>query len=317
MSRTPQSLSNLTLCIIGGGLIGGSIARDCFYRQLVGRVVIFDANPEHRSMLRHLGFAHDIPETLSAAVRTADMVIICTPVGRIADVAKDIAPHVKQGAIISDVGSTKTAILSDLKAHLPATVHIIPGHPVAGTEKSGPTAALSGLFDDRWCIITPPEGADALAQDTLIKLWRGLGARVSVMNAAHHDRVLGMTSHVPHLIAYTIVGTAKDLEDITQSEVITYSAGGFRDFTRIAASDPTMWRDIFLQNGPAVLELIQSFKEDLGHLETAIQNQDSAFLHDFFTRTRDIRRQIVDAKQAGGPSYFEDEPTVASPYGSD
>jgi cyclohexadieny/prephenate dehydrogenase len=230
-------------------------------------------------------------------VKNADLVIVCIPVGQSGPVAKEIGPHLKPGAIVSDVGSVKAAVLRDMAPHLPNGVHFIPGHPVAGTEYSGPDAGFAELFVNRWCILTPPEKADAGAVDRLSVFWRALGANVETMPADHHDLVLGITSHLPHLIAYTIVGTADELSEVTRSEVLKFSAGGFRDFTRIASSDPTMWRDIFIANKDAVLEMLGRFNEDLSALTRAMRSGDGQALIDHFERTRAIRKGIVEIGQ--------------------
>ena len=305
------------LCIVGGGLIGASIIRDARDQGLAATIAVFDNSMDHRTKLLDLGYAHHTSDTIQSAVNGADLVILCVPVGSIGAAASMVAPHLKIGAIVSDVGSTKGSILRELQAELPETVHIVPGHPVAGSEKSGPASALMGLFRDRWCILTPPVDANAMAVDTVIKFWRGLGSMVTVMDAEHHDKVLGVTSHLPHLIAYAVVGTAKNFENITDSEVIKFSAGGFRDFTRIAASDPTMWRDVFLKNKDTMLELLNDFRRDLDTLEVAIENEDGIYLHQFFSRTRDVRREIVDAKMASGPDYFGPEAPLRPPYNTD
>jgi cyclohexadieny/prephenate dehydrogenase len=236
-------------------------------------------------------------ENPAEAVSGADLVILCTPVGAFGEVAQKIAPALKPGAIITDVGSVKMAVIRDVGPHVPSGVHFVPGHPIAGTEHSGPEAGFPELFDGRWCILTPPAGTDATAVETLAEFWRGCGSRVEVMEARHHDLVLAITSHVPHLIAYNIVGTASDLEQVTQSEVIKFSAGGFRDFTRIAASDPTMWRDVFLNNREAVLEVLGRFSEDLSRLQRAIRWGEGDVLFDLFTTTRAIRREVIEAGQ--------------------
>ena len=233
-----------------------------------------------------------ICDTAADAVREADLVIFCVPPGAMADAAREIAGALPKGALVSDVGSSKVAVAKALAEALPGHA-IIPAHPVAGTENSGPDAGFAALFQDRWCIITPPEIADPAQVASLTRFWEELGANVEIMDAEHHDLVLAVTSHLPHLIAYTIVGTASDLEQVTQSEVIKYSAGGFRDFTRIAASDPTMWRDVFLSNKDAVLEMLQRFSEDLTALQRAIRVGDGDALFDHFTRTRAIRRSII------------------------
>ena len=236
-------------------------------------------------------------ETNAAAVEGADIVIVCVPVGQCGPVAAEIGAHLKEGATVSDVGSVKGSIIKDMGPRLPAGVHFVPAHPVAGTEHSGPDAGFAELFVNRWCILTPPEGTEADAVERLAAFWRALGANVETMSAEHHDLVLAITSHVPHLIAYSIVGTADDLQTVTRSEVMKFSAGGFRDFTRIAASDPTMWRDVFLHNKDAVLEMLGRLNEDLSALTRAIRWGDGDALFNLFTRTRAIRRGIVEIGQ--------------------
>ena len=285
------------LAVIGIGLIGSSILRAADARQIAEVSVAYDAAPEVRARVAELGIADEVASSPAEAVRDADIVILCVPVGAMAAVAEAIAPHVKPGAIVSDVGSVKGAVLNALRAHLPDGVHIVPAHPVAGTEYSGPDAGFATLFKNRWCIVTPPEGADAAAVEAVTGLWTALGANVETMTAEHHDLVLAITSHVPHLIAYNIVGTAADLENVTSSEVIKYSAGGFRDFTRIAASDPTMWRDVFLNNREAVIEVLGRFTEDLIALQRAIRWEQGETLFNLFTRTRAIRRSIIEIGQ--------------------
>ncbi|HYD29271.1 MAG TPA: prephenate/arogenate dehydrogenase family protein, partial [Azospirillaceae bacterium] len=245
-----------------------------------------------------LGIVDEAATDAARMVAGADLVVLCTPVGTYAEVAEAIAPHLKPGAILSDVGSVKMAVVRDIGPFVPEGVHFIPGHPIAGTEHSGPEAGFAELFRGRWFILTPPAGTSEEAVEKLAELWRRCGSQVEVMDPAHHDRVLAITSHLPHLIAYTIVGTATDLEEDTKSEVIKFSASGFRDFTRIAASDPIMWRDIFLNNREAVLEIIQRFTEDLTALQRAIRWGEGDKLEELFTRTRAIRRAIIDAKQA-------------------
>ncbi|WP_310496763.1 prephenate/arogenate dehydrogenase family protein [Sandarakinorhabdus sp.] len=284
------------VAIIGMGLIGSSLARGVRSHMPTVRLTVADADPAVRARVAALDIADDVADGAGAAVVDADLVILCVPVGAMAAVAAEIAGELSPGAIVSDVGSVKGAVLAVLSAALPG-VAVIPAHPVAGTEKSGPDAGFASLFENRWCIITPPEGADAGAVARLSAFWTRLGARVETMDAAHHDRVLAVTSHLPHLIAYSIVGTASDLEAVTRSEVIKYSAGGFRDFTRIAASDPVMWRDVFLGNREAVLELLGRFTEDLVALQRAIRWGDGDTLEALFTRTRDIRRSIIDEGQ--------------------
>lgn len=283
--------------IIGIGLIGSSLLRVMRRKGLAQRLAAYDEAAAVRLRARELGVADDVTDTLADAVSGADLVILCTPVGAMAGIAAAMAAHLEASAIVSDVGSVKASIAVTLEELLPATVHIIPAHPVAGTEQSGPDAGFATLFRNRWTILTPPEGADAKAIARLSAFWEHAGAHVERMTPAHHDLVLAITSHVPHLIAYNIVGTAADLEEITRSEVIKFSAGGFRDFTRIAASDPVMWRDIFLMNKDAVLEMLGRFNEDLTALQRMIRRGDADGLQDLFTRTRAIRRGIVDLGQ--------------------
>ncbi|QFR33681.1 prephenate/arogenate dehydrogenase family protein [Ancylobacter sp. TS-1] len=285
------------LTVIGIGLIGSSILRAAKARGLAGTLVAYDGAEVVRDRALALGLADLVAATPEQAVRDADIVILCVPVGAMGAVAEAIAPHLKADAIVSDVGSVKGAVVSALRAHLPGNVHIVPGHPVAGTEYSGPDAGFATLFKNRWSILTPPEGTDPAAVERLAALWAAMGANVETMTPEHHDLVLAITSHVPHLIAYNIVGTAADLEAVTQSEVIKYSAGGFRDFTRIAASDPTMWRDVFLNNREAVIEVLGRFTEDLIALQRAIRWAEGDKLFDLFTRTRAIRRSIIEIGQ--------------------
>ncbi len=251
-----------------------------------------------------LGVVDRVVETNAEAVKDADLVILCIPVGACGQVAAEIAPHLKAGVIVSDVGSVKASVVKDMAPHLPASAHFVPAHPVAGTENSGPDSGFAELFNNRWCILTPPEGTDANATDKLRAFWAGLGAKVEIMTPEHHDLVLAITSHLPHLIAYTIVGTADELAQVTSSEVIKFSAGGFRDFTRIAASDPTMWRDVFLANKDAVLEMLGTFNEDLSKLTRAIRRGDGEALFEHFTRTRAIRRGIVETGQDSAAADF-------------
>jgi cyclohexadieny/prephenate dehydrogenase len=286
-----------TMAIIGLGLIGSSIARAARAQGAVRTIVATSRSPETRQRVTELNLADKVVETNAEAVEGADLVIVCVPVGVCGAVAEEIGPHLKAGATISDVGSVKGSIVRDMGSHLPKTVHFVPAHPVAGTEHSGPDAGFAELFENRWCILTPPEGTDPQAVDKLAAFWRLLGAKVDVMTPEHHDLVLAVTSHLPHLIAYTIVGTADELEAVTRSEVLKFSAGGFRDFTRIAASDPTMWRDVFLSNKEAVLEMLGRFNEDVAALTKAIRRGDGEALYDHFTRTRAIRRGIIEAGQ--------------------
>ncbi len=285
------------LALIGVGLIGSSIARAARASGVVRTIVATARSEATRRRVIELGIADDVVETNAEAAANADLVVVCIPVGQCGAVAAEIAAHLKPGAVVTDVGSVKGAIVRDMAPHLPSGVHFIPGHPVAGTEHSGPDAGFAELFVNRWCILTPPDGADATEVERLASFWRTLGANVETMTAEHHDLVLAITSHVPHLIAYTIVGTADDLETVTRSEVIKFSAGGFRDFTRIAASDPTMWRDVFLHNKEAVLEMLGRFNEDIASLARAIRWGDGDALFNLFTRTRGIRRGIVQIGQ--------------------
>ena len=282
--------------IIGLGLLGSSIAKAVRERMPTVRLTGHDSNPEHNATARAMNLVDDVTDTVGAAVIDADLVILCVPVGAMGTVAAAIADDLPAEAIVSDVGSSKAGVMAALQLALPDHV-IIPAHPVAGTERSGPEAGFASLFHNRWCILTPPEGTDPAKINQLIAFWERLGATIEVMDAAHHDRVLAITSHLPHLIAYTIVGTASDLESVTRSEVIKYSAGGFRDFTRIAASDPTMWRDVFLTNKEAVLEMLQRFSEDLSVLQRAIRWGDGDALFEMFSKTRAIRRSIIEEGQ--------------------
>ncbi len=281
------------LAIIGIGLIGSSIAHAAKDLNLAGRVVLYDRDEAVRRRARELGLGHEVAETAAQAAEQADHVVLCVPVGACGTVAAEIASSLKPGAILSDVGSVKKSVVEAVLPHLPDGVHFVPAHPVAGTENSGPDAGFPSLFLNRWCILTPPDGTDETAIARTRQFWEGMGAIVEIMTATHHDLVLAVTSHLPHLIAYNIVGTAEDLAAVTQSEVIKFSAGGFRDFTRIAASDPTMWRDVFLHNKDAVLEMLGRFSEDLAVLTRAIRFGDGDTLHKHFTRTRAIRRGIV------------------------
>ena len=284
------------VAIIGMGLIGSSLARAVRKAMPTVQLTVSDASAAVRERVAELGIADDVADGAGAAVVDADLVILCVPVGAMAEVAAEIGPELAPDTVVSDVGSVKESVLKVLGAALPG-VHVIPAHPVAGTEKSGPDAGFSSLFKGRWCIITPPPRADEVMVERLSEFWRRLGAKVDLMDAPHHDRVLAVTSHLPHLIAYSIVGTASDLEQVTKAEVIKYSAGGFRDFTRIAASDPVMWRDVFLNNREAVLELLGRFTEDLVALQRAIRWGEGDTLENLFTRTRAIRRQVIDEGQ--------------------
>jgi cyclohexadieny/prephenate dehydrogenase len=285
-------------CFIGIGLIGGSMALAMRRAGLAGAYVACDANPRHAKAAVKLGIVDEATGDCKKAVAGADLVVISTPVGTNGEIARIVAPHLKKGAIVTDVGSVKRMVIDAVAPHIPKDVHFVPAHPIAGTEHSGPEAAFAELFQSRWCILTPAKRTSAKAVAKIAELWRKIGAKVETMDPDHHDRVLAITSHLPHLIAYTIVGTATDLSGDLKQEVIKYSASGFRDFTRIAASDPVMWRDVFLNNREAVLEILQRFTEDLTAMQRAIRKGDGAVLEDHFTRTRAIRRSIIDAKQA-------------------
>ena len=311
------------LALIGVGLIGGSIARAAREYGVVRSIVATARSEATRRRVIELGIADQVVETNAEAAKDADLVIVCIPVGASGPVTAEIAASLKPGAILSDVGSVKTAVLKDMAPHVPAGVHLIPAHPVAGTENSGPDSGFPELFVNRWCILTPPQGADADAVEKLRAFWTALGANVEIMTAEHHDMVLAITSHLPHLIAYTIVGTAEEFSTVSRSEVLKFSAGGFRDFTRIAASDPTMWRDVFLHNKEAVLEMLAQFNEDLSRLTRAMRRGDGEFLFDHFTRTRAIRRGIVQIGQdSAAPDFGRTHPAkpvapIARPYAAD
>jgi cyclohexadieny/prephenate dehydrogenase len=286
------------VAFIGIGLIGSSLARVLRRDGLAGEIVACARNAATRDAALALGIADRATDDAAAAVVGADLVVLATPLSAYAGIAATIAPALRPGAIVTDVGSVKQVVIRDVLPLLPAGVHLVPGHPVAGTEHSGPEAGFAELFVDRWCILTPPPATDPAAVATITALWEKAGMRVVVMEPEHHDKVLAVTSHLPHLIAYTIVGTATDLEKDLKSEVIKFSASGFRDFTRIAASDPVMWRDIFLNNREAVLEILQRFSEDLSALQRAIRWGEGDKLEALFTRTRAIRRSIIEARQA-------------------
>jgi cyclohexadieny/prephenate dehydrogenase len=286
------------VCLIGLGLIGSSLARALKRGGLAGEIVGTARSAKTRAKALELGFIDRAEADAAHAARDADLIILAAPVGANAALAAAIAPALKPGTIVTDVGSVKQAVIDAVAPHLPAGVHLVPAHPVAGTEESGPEAGFAELFEGRWCILTPPPGTDAEATARVAAMWRAVGSDVDEMEPRHHDMVLAITSHLPHLIAYTIVGTATELENTLQQEVIKFAAGGFRDFTRIAASDPVMWRDIFLANKDAVLEMLGRFDEDLTALQRAIRYGDGAALEDWFTRTRAVRRSIIKAGQA-------------------
>jgi len=286
---------NITL--IGIGLIGSSLARVIAAKGLARHVTIATRSAETLEVARGLGLGEAYFLSNADAVARADLVIVSVPVGASEQVAREIGPHLKAGAIVTDVGSTKASVVRQMQPHLPDTVHFIAGHPIAGTEQSGPEAGFAELFEGRWCILTPTEGADAQAIARLTGFWEACGSKVEQMDPEHHDLVLAIVSHLPHIIAYNIVGTADDLEAVTKSEVIKYSASGFRDFTRLAASDPVMWRDVCLHNKDAILEMLARFSEDLSSLQRAVRWGDGDKLFELFTRTRGIRRSIVEAGQ--------------------
>lgn len=285
------------IAIIGLGLIGSSIAHAARRGGLAKEICGHDASPDVLDRAGKIGFCDSLHADIGDAVEDAQLVILCAPVGAYRAIAEQIAPQLAKDAILSDVGSVKGAVIRDVGPFVPADVHFIPAHPIAGTEFSGPEAGFASLFDGRWAILTPVPGTAQDAVEKLKAFWQGLGSRVDVMDSGHHDLVLAITSHLPHLIAYNIVGTAHDLESVTEGEVIKYSASGFRDFTRIAASDPTMWRDIFLNNRDAVLEVLGRFNEDLAVLQRAVRNGDGDMLFDFFTRNRAIRKAIIEQGQ--------------------
>lgn len=285
------------IALIGIGLIGSSIAQAARQRGLAKEVAISTRSPETLRRAEELGLGDVYSLDAAVAVEGADLVVLCVPVGANEAVAKWIAPALRPGAILTDVGSTKGSVVDQVAPHVPDGVHFIPGHPIAGTEQSGPDAGFPTLFDQRWCILTPPEGTSPEALAKLTAFWEACGSNVDQMDPKHHDLVLAIVSHLPHLIAYNIVGTADDLEAVTKSEVIKYSASGFRDFTRLAASDPTMWRDVCLNNKDAILEMLARFSEDLSALQRAIRWGDGEQLFDLFTRTRSIRRSIIEAGQ--------------------
>ena len=285
------------VALIGLGLIASSMAHAMRRAGLADEITGYARSSETRAIAREIGLCDRVCDTAAEAAEGADLVVLCVPVGAMESVAREIAPALKPGATVSDVGSVKRAVIDAVAPHIPEGVHFIPAHPLAGTEHSGPRSGFAELFDNRFTIIVPIEGSDRAAVDRLVSLWRGMGARTDEMDADHHDLVLAVTSHTPHLIAYTMVGVADDLRRVTDSEVIKYSAAGFRDFTRIAASDPVMWRDVFLNNKDATLEILGRFTEELFALQRAIRQGDGEHLQAYFTRTRKIRRSIIEAGQ--------------------
>lgn len=300
------------MAVVGCGLIGSSVIRAAREAGVVGEVVVADVSEAHRKRIVELGYADKVTGDIAEAVTDADLVVFAVPVLAMGEAAKAAAPAMKPGATATDVGSVKGSVAEALAAALPANVFIVPGHPIAGTENSGPEAGFAELFQNRWVILTPQPREDEAyleATERLAGFWRALGANVERMDDKHHDLVLAVTSHLPHLIAYNIVGTAADMEEVTRAEVMKYSAGGFRDFTRIAASDPTMWRDVFVANKDAVLEILGRFTEDLQALSRAIRWGEADKLHELFTRTREIRRGIIAAGQeTAEPNFGRDQP---------
>ncbi len=285
------------VALIGLGLIASSMAHAMRRDGLAGEIVGTSRSAETRAEAEEVGFCDRIVETAADAVKDADLVVLAVPVGAMEAVAREIGPHLKPGATVTDVGSVKRAVIEGVAPYLPDHVHFVPTHPMAGTEHSGPRSGFAELFDNRWTLIVPPEGTDAGATAKLVEFWESLGANTEVMDVDHHDLVCAIVSHIPHLIAYTMVGVADDFRRVKEQEVIKFSAAGFRDFTRIAASDPTMWRDVFLNNKDATLEILGRFTEELFALQRAIRTGDGDHLHDYFTRTRAIRRGIIEAGQ--------------------
>ena len=285
------------VALIGLGLIASSMSLAMREHGLAGEIIGTARSPETRAVAVEIGLCDKVVDTVAEAVKGADLVVLATPAGAMESVASEIAPHLAPGATVTDVGSVQRAVLDAVAPHIPDGVQFIPGHPLAGTEQSGPRSGFAELFANRWCILSPAETADPDAVDRLRRLWEAMGSNVDMMAPDHHDLVLAITSHAPHLIAYTMVGVADDMGRITESEVINYSAAGFRDFTRIAASDPTMWRDVFLSNKDATLEILGRFTEELFALQRAIRIGDGDMLHDYFTRTRAVRRSIIEAGQ--------------------
>ncbi len=300
------------VALIGLGLIAGSLAHAIRRGGLASTISGYARSAETRDIARDIALCDDVCDTLADAVADADLVILCVPVGVMGTVAAEIQPHLKSGAVLSDVGSVKAAVINHVSPYVPEDVHFIPAHPLAGTEESGPHSGFAELFDGRWCILVPVDNTDADALARYVNFWETIGSNVEVMDAEHHDLALAVTSHVPHLIAYTMVGVADDLSRVTDKEVINFSAAGFRDFTRIAASDPTMWRDVFLNNKEATLDILGRFTEELFDLQKAIRGGEGDYLHQYFTRTRAIRRDILDAGQDTDATNFGRNPTKES-----
>lgn len=298
------------VALIGLGLIASSMFWAMKRSRLAGEVVGYARSAETRDTAREIGLCDHVYDSVTEAVKDADLVVLCVPVGVMGSVTAEISSSLKAGATVSDVGSVKQDVIRTVGPHLPANVHFVPAHPLAGTEHSGPESGFAELFDNRWCLLVPPEGTSPDAVAKLRQLWEGMGSNVEEMDAEHHDLVVAVTSHAPHLIAYTMVGVADDLGRVTDGEVIKYSAGGFRDFTRIAASDPTMWRDVFLTNKEATLEILGRFTEELFALQRAIRTGDGDHLFDYFTRTRAVRRGIIEAGQDTAERNFGRGPKV-------
>jgi len=309
MSQTNKPLDPLfeRIAIIGIGLIGSSLARAVRKKGLANHIAVATRSAETLEKARSLSLGDSYTTDASQAVEDADLVVLCVPLGAMAATGKSIGKNLKQGAIVSDAGSSKVSVIRDLSAALPDGVHLVPAHPVAGTEFSGPEAGYASLFEDHWCVLTPEADTDKQAIAKVRALWEACGMRVEEMDASHHDRVLAITSHLPQLIAYTIVGTATDMEDDSKREVMKYSAGGFRDFTRIAASDPVMWRDVCLNNKDAILDILGRFSEDLSALQRAIRRDEGDYLENMFARTREIRRGIIEMGQDKPDVKPEDE----------
>ena len=296
------------ITFIGIGLIGSSLARVIRRDGLAGSIVACARTEQTRQTALDLDLADSATDDVADAVRDADLIVLCTPIGAYGAIAKQMSASLKPGAIVTDVGSVKRSVIDAVAPHLPVGVHFVPSHPIAGTENSGPEAGFDSLFEDRWLVLTPESGTDEVAVEQVAELWRRTGSKIERMDPDHHDQVLAITSHVPHLIAYTIVGTATDLEDRLKSEVVKFAASGFRDFTRIAASDPVMWRDIFLNNKDAVLEMLGRLTEDLSGLQRAIRDGDGDGLEALFARTREIRRSVIEAGQHIPPTPPDEAP---------
>jgi cyclohexadieny/prephenate dehydrogenase len=309
------------LAIVGQGLIGSSITRAASAKKIARELVVTDASPKVRKTVAELGLGiAKVVETSVEAVRDADLVVACVPVGQYGALAKEIGPHLKPGAILSDVGSVKGAVVRDMLPHLPKSVHLVPAHPLAGTENSGPESGLADLFENRWCIVTPLENADAGAVETMRAFWKALGSEVETMPVEQHDKVLAITSHLPHLIAFTIFHTGLKHEETSSSEVMKYSAGGFRDFTRIASSNPTMWRDIFLNNKEAVLGVLKQFNADLSDLASAIENDNAQKIVDILSTSRLTRRKVIEKEHISVTApkrEQQDAFPIVRPYGDD